>query len=355
MIEVGFTNCGIEGIQEFHKYPFAEAYALTQGYNAQPKNKGKHTGFALVQENQTLYRGTFTCGREGVENIYQHVLKHLHSLDLTGEERENRERLIRDMYQAIPEEARRAEDKKEEREAEELEANATTNENSKAWYLIPKYIYASTGSLVVVLMVALFVVQNHKGAQVEALAQMIEEEQTTTGVLDEAAYQDLLLNNGSATLEAMEQTSEEERNQMTDDEKEIVARLYVDQEQYEAAAMFLANERVASLVSEKGIEPLKAFHAERPTETGSIVIAKNHLKNDDLAAAKEEAEGVENEGLQSALSSFESLQNDISALNETIRDEDDKDDDDKDDDKIKEWRSERDGKEEELDALKKEL
>ncbi|MDQ0270340.1 hypothetical protein [Cytobacillus purgationiresistens] len=47
MIEVGFKNCGIEGIQEFHKYPFAEAYALTQGYNAQPKNKGETNRFHL--------------------------------------------------------------------------------------------------------------------------------------------------------------------------------------------------------------------------------------------------------------------------------------------------------------------
>lgn len=355
MIEVGFTNCGIEGIQEFQKYPFSEAYALTQGYNAQPKNKGKQTDFALMQGNQTVYRGTFTCGREGVENVYQHVLKHLYSLELTGEEQENRESLIRDMYQAIPEESRRAEDKKEEREAEEQEAKETDQSvDGKPWYLVPKYIYASTGSLIVVLLVALFLVVNQKGTHEEALAQMTEGEQEN-GLLDDASYQDLLLNDGSTTFEAIQQASEDELNQLTDQENEIVARLYVDQGHYQEATSFLAKERVAGLVEGKGMEALIAFHEEVPTEAGSVAIGKNHLANSELEAAKSEAEGIENEELQSAISSYESLQNEISSLNESIEKEKDQDEDDQDEGKIDDWEQERSGKEDQLNDLKENL
>lgn len=329
MITVGFTNSTVDGIESFEKYPFPEAYALTHALNVQPKNEGKTVDFVLLQEDDTLYRGTFECGREEVENIYQHITSHLREVEVKGNDREMRDRLLATLYQALHDEAKAYENRREEQKAAEQQAQEEAQgekTESPPWFKNIKVMYPAFGGVIVALLCVILISGNQPHPQ--ALANQIEEEPP---LIDEASYQDILLNKGSDTLAKLEEATEEQLQELTEEEQEIVAKLYVDHENYEQATNYLHAEQVAKLVKGKGMDTLKTFNESYPTSTGQVTLAKHYLKQGELDAAKAEAEGTDNEALNADLSSYESIQSDIASLRQAIEDERDQDEDDQED------------------------
>ena len=351
MITVGFTNSTIEGIQSFEKYKFPEAYALTHALNVQPKNEGKTVEFVLLQEEETVYRGTFECGREEVENIYQHVTTHLRELEVKGNDRETRDRLLATLYQSLHEEAKTYENRREEQRAaaqkamEEVQGEKT---DTPPWFKNIKVMYPAFGGVIMALIGVILITGNQPHPQ--ALANQIEEEESQ--LINEAAYKDILLNQGTGTIAALEEASEDELQELTEEEREIIASLYVDYAEYEKATNYLHVEQVAELVRAKGIDTLKAFHESHPTSTGHVTLAKHYLSQGEIDAAKAEAEGVDNDTLNADLSNYETLQSDIAGLRKAIEEERDQDEDDQDDGKIKGWEEEITAKEQELTDIR---
>ena len=346
MITVGFTNSTIEGIQSFEKYKFSEAYALTHALNVQPKNEGKTVEFVLLQEEETVYRGTFECGREEVENIYQHVTTHLRELEVKGNDRETRDHLLASLYQALHEEAKTYENRREEQRAaaqkaiEEAQGEKT---DTPPWFKNIKVMYPAFGGVIMALIGVILITGNQPYPQ--ALADQIEEE---TQLIDETAYQDILLNQGTGTIAALEEATDDELQELTEEEREIIAALYVDHVEYEKATNYLHVEQVAELVRAKGIDTLKTFHEAHPTSTGHVTLAKHYLSQGEIDAAKAEAEGEDNDTLNADLSNYETLQSDIAGLRKAIEEERDQDEDDQDEGKIEGWEEEINTKDQEL-------
>ena len=346
MITIGFTNSTVDGIESFEKHPFPEAYALTHALNVQPKNEGKTVDFVLLQEEETLYRGTFECGREEVENIYQHITSHLRELEVKGNDREMRDRLLATLYQALHDEAKAYENQREEQKAAEQQAQEEAQgekTETPSWFKNIKVMYPAFGGVIVVLLCIILMTGNQPHPQ--ALADQIEEEPS---LIDEEAYQDILLHQGNGTLTKLEEASEEQRQELTEEEQEIVAKLYVDHADYEQATNYLHVEQVAELVRDKGMDTLKTFNESYPTSTGQVTLAKHYLKQGEIDAAKAEAEGVDNDTLNADLSSYENIQSDIANLRQSIEDERDQDEDDQDEGKIEGWEEEITVKEQEL-------
>lgn len=349
MIIVGFTNSTIYGIQSFDKYEFCEAYALTHRLNVQPKNKGKQTDFVLIQNEETVYRGTFKCGEE-VENIYQHITRHLRELEVKGDDKETRDRLLADLYQALNEEAKTYENRMEEQVAAAQKAKEEAQGESKErppWFKNIKIMYPAFGAVIVSLLALVLVKGNQPHPQ--ALANQHEED---TQLIDEAAYQDILLNQGNGTLAKLEEATEDQLQELTEEEREIIAKLYVDHAEYEKAMNLLHAEQVAELVRAKGIDTLKMFHETQPTTTGHVTLAKHYLSQGEIDSAKAEAEGAENDTLDADLAKYENLQSEISDLRQAIDDERDQDDDDVDEGKIEGWEEEINAKEQELAEIR---
>jgi hypothetical protein len=261
-----------------------------------------------------------------------------------------RDRLLATLYQSLHDEAQAYEIRREEQKAAEQQAQEEAQgekAESPPWFKNIKVMYPAFGGVIVALLCVILLTGNQPHPQ--ALANQIEEEPL---LMDEEAYQDILLNKGNGTLAKLEEATEEERQELTEEEQEIVAKLYVDHADYEQATNYLHAEQVAELVKDKGMDTLKTFNESHPTTTGQVTLAKHYLKQGEIDAAKAEAEGTDNDALNTDLSTYESIQSDIAGLRQVIEDERDQDEDDQDEGKIKGWEEEIKAKEQELTAIK---
>lgn len=271
MLKVVFIGAPKDSIENHKHYDFADAVALTHEVEKEYRDQKENVAasfYVFSDEIPNLYNGTFNFGSYDYPNLYHQIKTLVPRIKVDKEQQENKLYLLEQIEKLTPEEFKR----EEQIDRTLINVDKTRISKLKKWQR--NTIYSLTGLLLmsVIVLSALYITQmiKYEKALEDGRNQVSKNEKTIE------SYEYGLLGEEEEFL-----TSLESQKELTENQKRILASLYLDKSEYEKAVEVLDDAvyvetllmKNKELSTEEKTKKIKEFNELFPTNEARFDVA----------------------------------------------------------------------------------